>query len=81
MPAPDELHIRRDPDHPGYTQKVICPYDWITLRNAPPGCKPCQINPGAIAREISRQGVITCIGPWCAIYPCQRVRECAGLEP
>jgi hypothetical protein len=75
-----ELHIRLDPEQSGRKQIVVCPYDWITIRATPRGCEPCQINIGAMAHAACIRSAIACIGPWCAIYPCQRVREFAGLE-
>ncbi|MFA5378068.1 MAG: hypothetical protein WC455_20115 [Dehalococcoidia bacterium] len=77
----DELHIRLDPEQSGRKQIVVCPYDWVTLRAPPNDCEQHQINIGAMVRNtLRRRGAIVCIGDVCAIYPCQRVREFAGLE-
>lgn len=69
-------YIRENPE----TRKseiVNCPYEWIPIRTPPTRTTSLQINRENITLQIIELGTIPCFGEWCAIYPCERVRDFA----
>lgn len=73
----DIQHIRESPTSPGKTEIVKCPYEWVIIQRPEDGFQSPQINRGAIVRQALELNAIICLGPWCAIYPCERVRDFA----
>ena len=62
------LHIRQHDD--GTADVVNCPYEWFPLTKG-------QFRPGAFVRACVEANTVICLGPGCAIYPCERVRDFA----
>jgi hypothetical protein len=69
---PDYMRIDNET---GRLQIVSCPYDWIPLNRANFGESTIQINRENMVKQAIDLDIISCIGDWCAIYPCERVRD------
>jgi hypothetical protein len=68
MTSSTPIFIRNNPDH-DTTEVVNCPYDWIPITHGIISLKQ-------YAHYCAQSdGSPLCLGPGCAIYPCERVRD------